>query len=348
MMRRSLRWDAQSFFSFHRHTGSLLRRSAPVFDYPSMKTRRESLKLALGGLAAAAGAVAPAQSTAPIATRIIDTHTHFYDPTRPQGVPWPAQGSPLYRPVYPADWAAVAGKHGIRETVVVEASNLLEDNDWILNLAAKEKSIVGFVGNLQPADHDFAANLKRLAANPIFRGIRVGGKNLANGLVDDVFLSGLKLMADLGLALDVNGVGDPALIASLAGKVSGLRIVIDHCGNCGDPQKLKQGWKEGMAACAQAKNVYCKVSALAEMADAPVGMAPTDTAYYLPILDVLWERFGADRVIYGSNWPVSDKGGNYDVVFGIVREYFRTKGSEACEKYFWKNSLAAYKWVGRV
>jgi predicted TIM-barrel fold metal-dependent hydrolase len=72
-----------------------------------------------------------------------------------------------------------------------------------------------------------------------------------------------------------------------------------------------------------------------------------ETAYYLPILDTLWSRFGPDRVVYGSNWPVSDKGAGYDVVFGIVSEYFGTKGSEACEKYFWKNSLAAYKWIER-
>lgn len=311
-----------------------------------MTTRRDTIKMALGGAAAAALGSAKAEP-APIATRIIDTHTHFYDPTRPQGVPWPTAGSPLYRPVYPKDWAAQAGKHGIRETVVVEASPLLEDNDWILNLAAKEKAIVGFVGNLQPANHDFATNLKRLAANPLFRGIRVSGKALGANLEDQSFLAGVKLMADLGLALDVNGIGDPADIARLAAKVSALRIVIDHCGNCGDPQKLTQVWKDGMAACAAQKSIYCKVSALVEMAAAPAGKAPVETAYYLPILDTLWSRFGPDRLIYGSNWPVSDKGASYDVVFRLVSEYFGAKGSEACEKYFWKNSLTAYKWIER-
>ena len=109
-----------------------------------MKTRRDILKLAAA--ATVAGGVAKAE---PIATRIIDTHTHFFDPTRPQGVPWPTKGSPLYRPVYPKDWLAVAQKSGVRETVVVEASKLLEDNDWILNLAEREKCIVGFVGLLR-------------------------------------------------------------------------------------------------------------------------------------------------------------------------------------------------------
>ena len=77
------------------------------------------------------------------------------------------------------------------------------------------------------------------------------------------------------------------------------------------------------------------------------GQAPRDTSYYLPVLDHLWECFGEDRLIYGSNWPVSDKGGPYDLVFKIVSDYFTGKGREACEKYFWKNSLAAYRWKDR-
>ena len=94
--------------------------------------------------------------------------------------------------------------------------------------------------------------------------------------------------------------------------------------------------------------MFCKVSALVEQTKDEYGKAPQDTAFYLPILDHVCECFGEDRVVYGSNWPVSDKGAPYDVVFRIVKEYFTAKGREACEKYFWKNSLAAYRWVERA
>jgi predicted TIM-barrel fold metal-dependent hydrolase len=253
----------------------------------------------------------------------------------------------LYRPVYPKDWAALANPLGIRETVVVEASKLVEDNDWILNLAAKEKAIIGFVGNLQPANSAFTATVKRLAANPIFRGIRVSGKELSDNIETNEFIAGAKQLADLNLSLDVNGLPDMSIVATLATKVPELRIVIDHCGGCGDPQNLKQAWKDGMAACAKAKNIFVKVSGLPEQSGAPVGQGSTDMEHYLPVLDFLWERFGADRVIYGSNWPVSERGADYAGVFKMVSGYFSTKGSEACEKYFWKNSHAAYQWVER-
>lgn len=284
---------------------------------------------------------------APLAMRIIDTHTHFYDPTRPGGVPWPTKGSKLYRTVLPADWLALASPHGVKETVIVEASPLVEDNQWILDLAAKEKCIVGFVGHLDPGA-EFAANLKRFAANPIFRGIRWNGALLQDESKHDAVFAGAKLLAENGLELDLNG--SAAYLphaAKLAADVNDLRIVINHLGASGDPQSLKPEWKDNIRTVAKQSNVFMKVSALVEQVKSEPGQAPRETAYYLPILDHLWECFGPDRLIYGSNWPVSDKGAPYDAVFKIVDDYFRSKGSEACEKYFWKNSLAAYRWIER-
>src|SRR3954463_3661175 len=70
---------------------------------------------------------------------IIDTHTHFYDPTRPQGVPWPGKGDKkLYRPVLPSEYKQLAKPFGVVGTIVVEASPWVEDNQWLLDLAAKE------------------------------------------------------------------------------------------------------------------------------------------------------------------------------------------------------------------
>jgi predicted TIM-barrel fold metal-dependent hydrolase len=52
-------------------------------------------------------------------------------------------------------------------------------------------------------------------------------------------------------------------------------------------------------------------------------------------------------LIYGSNWPVSDRAGGFKAAIDIVKGYFSEKGEEATEKYFWKNAKAAYKWVER-
>ena len=86
---------------------------------------------------------------------------------------------------------------------------------------------------------------------------------------------------------------------------------------------------------------YCKVSGLAEhTGQIP---APTDVAYYTPTIDVLWNAFGEDRLIYGSNWPVSERFAPYKVVQQIVDDYFSAKGDAVKAKFFWKNAKAVYQ-----
>lgn len=281
--------------------------------------------------------------------RVIDTHTHFYDPARPEGVPWPRKGTPLHRRVLPADWQALANPLGIQETIVVEASPWVEDNQWILDLAAKEKCIVGFVGNLDPNDSQFAPNLKRFAANPVFRGVRWRGDLVRLDANQDKVSAAARLLADHGLALDVNG--PPASlphIAKLAAQVPDLRIVINHVGGAGDPKALNPGWSENIRQVARLSNVFMKVSGMPEQVKAEDGMAPREMEYYLPVLNHLWECFGPDRLIYGSNWPVSDRGMPYEAVFKLVSDYFAAKGRAVAEKYFWRNSLVAYRWQERI
>jgi predicted TIM-barrel fold metal-dependent hydrolase len=330
--------------------GIVTRRKLNEHALPAMN-RRTFLKQSAAA-AASLAALPSAPAATPAVSRIVDTHTHFYDPTRPQGVPWPGKGTPLDRPVLPRDWLAVAAPLGVTETVVVEASKWLEDNAWILDLAAREKCIVGFVGNLSPQEPDFAQHLKRFAANPIFRGIRVSGAGFMERVDDPAFRTGIALLADLGLALDLNG--PPALhapAARLAADFPALRIVIDHVGSAGDPTKLSPAWREGMRVLGARRNVSCKVSGLIEQTEASRqkwGEAPRDTAYYAPILDHCRECFGEDRLVYGSNWPVCEKGGAYADQLRVVNEYFTARGAAAREKYFSGNSRAAYRWVERV
>ncbi len=121
-----------------------------------LQSRREFLSTGATALGAVwAAEVCPraenSSKLAPPSGTVIDTHTHFYDPTRPGGVPWPPKDDAvLYRRVLPGDYRALPKPRRVAATVVVEASPWLEDNQWILDLAAKDPFIVGFVGNLNP------------------------------------------------------------------------------------------------------------------------------------------------------------------------------------------------------
>jgi predicted TIM-barrel fold metal-dependent hydrolase len=91
--------------------------------------------------------------------------------------------------------------------------------------------------------------------------------------------------------------------------------------------------------------VYVKISEVLRRAD---GKVPTDLNFYRSRLDELFDVFGENRVLFGSDWPNSDQWAEYPQVLSIVREYFMAKGPAIAEKYFWKNSVAAYRWVKRA
>lgn len=307
-------------------------------------SRREVLAWAAAGMTLA---VTGRSATAAEPVPIVDTHTHFYDPQRPQGVPWPGKNDALlYRTVLPGEYRKLAQPLGVAGTVVVEASPWLEDNQWVLDLAADDPFLLGLVGNLSPGQPEFRTHLQRFTQFPKFCGIRVNMGPLSEGLPQPEFLADLKRLQDADLELDVNG--GPALlplVQQLAAKLPDLRIVVNHLANVRiDGPQIPADWQRNLTAVAQNPRVFLKVSALVEGAAQGNRKAPHDPAYYRPILDVAWEQFGDDRVIYGSNWPVSARYADYDVVQKIVQVYVQDRPYAAQKKFFHDNALAAYKW----
>lgn len=279
---------------------------------------------------------------------IIDCHTHFYDPMRPEGVPWPGKNTPLHRRVLPADLRALPKFRPVTGAVIVEASAWLEDNQWLLDLAKDDPFVVGIVGNLSLGQPGFLENSKRFASNPLYRGIRTSGRVLGN-LLDAGQLSDLRLLAELDLALDVNG--GPEVLA-LAGRVGALipqlRVVVNHIGNVEvSGAEPPTAWRDGVRLAAAQPNVFCKISALVEGASRGGRKAPSDPAFYVPYIDTVWDAFGGERVIYGSNWPVSESAADYATLQRIALEYAGAKGEHALRKFCASNAKRAYKWVER-
>ena len=325
----------------------------PTRSGPSRRTRRAFLVdaasaaglTAAGALSLGEGGCASVHGTAP---GFIDTHTHFYDPARPQGIPWPPKDDPvLYRPVYPEEFARLARPHRVTGTVVVEASPWSDDNQWLLDLAARESTILGVVGRLQPGQPGFAADLRRFAANPLYRGIRIGAwERERSGLASQpALVRDLHLLADQDLSLDLL-IGPDQLpqAAQLAVAVPRLRIIINHCANVrvdGAPPPAR--WLDGLSDCARFPNLFMKVSGLVEGTGRSNRDAPSLPALYRPTLEAVWSRFGRDRLLFGSNWPVSSRFASYATVFQVVHQYFVTHGADAVACYFQKNARRVYR-----
>lgn len=284
---------------------------------------------------------------------IIDTHIHLFDPTRPGGVPWPPKTNTLvYKPALPPRFSQLAAPHNVVGAIEVECSPLLEDNQWVLDVAAKHPIIVGMIGNLEPSKPDFRRNFDRFHKNPLFLGIRYGylwDRNLRDEIAKPEFIAGLKVMASANLTLDTANPSQQVLddILRLHDKVPNLRIVIDHLAGMPLPKNATEtaAYKKSFQEIAQRKTVYVKGSSVLRIRDPK---KPADLSMCHARLEELWATFGPDRLFYGSDWPNSEPLGPYADIFKVVHDFFQAKGPQAAEKYFWRNSIPAYRWIHRA
>ncbi len=261
---------------------------------------------------------------------IVDTHIHLFDTTRPQGVPWPAKSNAkLFLPALPPRLRQVATPHGVTGAIAIECSPWFDDNQWLLDTAARDGFVLGVVGNLEPGTPAFRSHLERFRRNPLFLGIRYGnlwGRDLAAAVGRPEFIADMKALAQAGLVLDTANP-NPKLVdgvLELAARVPDLRIVVDHLASMEPNAAVRE--------LARHPQVYVKGSAL-------LGREAR--------LDALFELFGPDRLLYGSDWPNSDQVGTYAQVFGVVRDFFATKERAVSERFFWKNAAAVYRWPAK-
>jgi L-fuconolactonase len=270
---------------------------------------------------------------------IIDTHFHLYDQTRPQGAPYPF--TPNAPPFLPHDYRESAKPLGIVGGIEVEASPWVEDTLWVLMQIEKEPMIVGTVGNIDPAKCDFQDFLDRYHRNKLFLGIRYGnvwkGQDLVTAINKPDFIENMKVFAKTGLTLEV---ANPRLdlieaILRLSDKVSDLRIVLGHLQALPLPSETKvlQSYTNNLRELRK-RGAFVKVSGLPKANP----QANFDPAVYKPTLDLIWDVFGEDYIVYaGKNKEALD----------ILKAYTMAMGRPAAEKFFWKNSIPAFKWIKR-
>jgi L-fuconolactonase len=276
---------------------------------------------------------------------IIDCHVHLWTLERPEGIGWiKKDNATLYRNYLPEHHAPIAKANGVKAVVLVQAGQHLADNQWNLDITAHNKELYrGLVGNLSEVigTDAFEPLFAQLCKDERYLGYRLSGR-YRDGLSEALFRD-LKRTADAGKTVDFLVGGYPLEeIAEIAKRVPKLKIILDHFGNLTlDGKPLEPEWVKQFQAVAKHPNVYCKVSALyGRVKPQP---APHDIAYYTPILDLAFACFGEDRLVFGSDWPVTRTSGDYASVLTLTRAYFDTKGRAVSEKLFYKNATTFYR-----
>lgn len=286
-------------------------------------------------MAAAPLAAAAAESAVPI----VDSHFHLYDQTRPQGAPYPF--TPNQPPFLPKHFRESAIPLGIVGGIKVEASPWVEDNLWVLMMIESEPMIVGMIGNLDPVKPEFREYLERYRKNKLFLGIRYGNvwkeHNLVEAIHKPLFLENLRAFAETGLTLEVANPRLDLIEATLRlhEKVPRLRLVLGHLQALALPKEdaVLKAYAANLRELKQ-RGAFVKVSGLHR--------APNTTGFdanvYQPVMDFIWEIFGEDLLVYA---------GRNKAALEILQAYFHGKGRAAAEKYFWKNSVRAFRWMPR-
>lgn len=296
------------------------------------------------------GRKAKAQQASAARGPIADTHIHLYTVSRPGPLAWPPRSNPLlFRDVLPAEYKALARKHGIVSSGIVEASPVDADNQFVLDLVKGDRFFPFFVAQIEIGAPDFMARLEHLAKDRRVVGVRafLWSPTLT---LDEIQLAHVRALAARGMTLDLisRGTLNPKdKVSALATAVPDLRIIIDHLGGAhGAAPTL--AWELAMRRLADLHpNVYVKFSSFYDMygpggEDAP-WKAPTEVAAYKAHFDVLMSAFGEDRLIWGSNWPVSDLGGDFGVQIRIAEEYLAPFGKRVRDKVMYRNARAFYR-----
>ncbi|MBM3599751.1 MAG: amidohydrolase [Alphaproteobacteria bacterium] len=246
--------------------------------------------------------------------RSIDAHQHFWRLARGDyGWLTPAL-KPIYRDFGPAELRPLMGASGVDRTILVQAAPTEAETLFMLEVARASGFVVGVVGWVDMEAPDAPARIAALAADPLLRGIRP----MIHDIVDPDWMlrrelePALRTIAERGLVFDL--LVRPVHLRNaltLLERHPELSGVIDH-GAKPDIRGWSPGdadfrrWQADMSVLARQTSADCKLSGLATEA-----AADWRTDHLRPYVDVLLETFGAQRLIWGSDWPVVDLAGGY-------------------------------------
>jgi L-fuconolactonase len=249
---------------------------------------------------------------------------------------------PLAKDFLPSDLKPCLDKHGVQKTILVEAADNEEENEFMLQLAEENEFIGGVVIWLDMESPSFADDLARYLERPKFVGIRT----MIESIDDDQWMLRPAVKKSFGELQEQNVCFDfpthprhlPYALKILA-EFPELRAVINHISK----PRIKDGvltpWDKLIEQTAAHENLYCKLSGMVTEANHK-DWKPADLNPYIKhILKV----FGPQRCMFGSDWPVCLLSGTYDDVMGALQQNLSTLSPQELEDIFWGTASRFYR-----
>lgn len=270
----------------------------------------------------------------------IDAHQHFwyFDAHRDTWIT--DDMAALRRDFLPADLEVVLAQNGVDGCVAVQAAQSEEETLFLVSMARNYDIVKGVVGWVDLQAATLPERLTELAQHPEIKGYRhVAQGEPVDFLIRPAVVQGIRQLAEFGLTYDIL-IYPTQLKAALhlVRAVPEVRFVVDHLAK---PDIRKQDinrWSNFMAELAKCPNVSCKLSGLVTEAD----WQQWSKRDFFPYLDVVFDHFGPDRLLFGSDWPVCLVAANYTQVKTLIEEYVAPWGDDVRAKVFGNNAVAFY------
>ena len=272
----------------------------------------------------------------------IDTHQHFWR-YNPEEFDWIDDSmAALRRDFLPHDLEPELAAAGFDGSIAVQARQTLDETRWLLDLAASSPLILGVVGWVDLRSPDVRAQLDEFAGNPKLLGIRhiVQSEPDDRFLLQPDFLRGISLLEEFDLTYDILIYPKHLPVAAeFVQRFPRQRFVLDHLAK----PPIKSGnlhpWDFGIRELAKSPNVFCKLSGLMTEAD----WRNWKPEHIEPYLDVALDRFGPDRLMIGSDWPVCKVAASYSRAMNMIREYFEKHPTDVQDAVLGKNAQRFWK-----
>lgn len=272
---------------------------------------------------------------------VIDAHQHFWQ-YHPVKDAWITDDMKVIQQDFlPQHLLPVLAQNNVDGCVAVQADQSEMETDFLLGLAAGHDFIKGIVGWIDLRDADLEDRLAHYSQYPVLKGFRhiVQGEPDPAFIIREDFCRGIQLLSKYNFTYDilVYPVQLPA-VATFVQKFPDHRLVIDHLAKPYIKTGDVENWAKQMRAIARYPHVYCKLSGMVTEAD----WNNWEPAHFTPFLEVCLEAFGADRLLFGSDWPVCQVAGSYTQVKGIVTDYISHLSATEQAKIMGGNAIAFY------
>jgi L-fuconolactonase len=249
-----------------------------------------------------------------------DAHQHFWRYNK-SDYPWIDQRMEiLKRDFLPEDLAKEREPLGYTGTIAVQARQDYNENEFLLDLAEANDSILGVVGWVDLQSQTVDEQLEKLSSEPKFCGVRhvIHDEPDDDFMLRPAFLRGISLLQYYNLTYDIL-IFEKHLVNTLQfiDKFPGQRFVIDHLAKPPIREGRMEPWASLITEIARRENVWCKLSGLVTEAD----WKSWTSANFHRYLEQAYQAFGPSRLMIGSDWPVCTLAGSYREVMQVVEEF---------------------------